>query len=76
MPIPYAVRETGKSEMRLVTIRNLAELHPGFTEPAIRALLQKANDTGLDQHVFRIGRRILIDAIGFEDWVRGGRNGQ
>jgi len=70
MAIPHAAREDQKDGMRLGTVQQVAQTHPGLTEAAVRALVAKAPHNGLTQHIYRIGRRVLIDLDGFERWVR------
>ena len=60
----------------LLTVRQLAERHPAFTEPALRNLIFKAsrdqpvpNKVALEAALRRIGRRVLIDEGGFLEWV-------
>lgn len=66
---------------RLLTVRQLAERHPAFSEASIRWALwcsRSPGDTrareiyaGLSTAVIRLGRRVLIDEPKFLSWVRG-----
>jgi hypothetical protein len=58
------------SRLELSDIHGVIARHPGFTEPALRALIHRADENGLREHLYRIGRRVWIDLNGFEDWVR------
>lgn len=69
---------------RLYTVKQAAEAYPAFSQAALRDLIFKADDrrnsrgeaipgNGLCACLRRIGRRVLIDADGFEDWI--GRHG-
>lgn len=65
----------------LMTVRQLAERHPAFSEAAIRWALFCARSpkgtrahevyAGLRPAVVRVGRKVLIDEPRFLDWVRG-----
>lgn len=65
---------------RLYTVKQAAEAYPAFSQAALRDLIFKADDrrnsrgeaipgNGLAACLRRIGRRVLIDADGFEDWI-------
>lgn len=71
MSIPVAAHEERKRGMRLGTVRQVTQEHPGFTEAAVRGLIHKANRNGLAPYIHRIGRRIMVDLDGFQDWIRG-----
>jgi hypothetical protein len=70
MAIPHVAREEQKKGLRLGTTQQLAKEHPGLSEPRIRALIHKGDKNGLSRHIYRLGRRVLIDLDGFQDWVR------
>jgi hypothetical protein len=61
----------------MVTVRQLAERHPAFSEAALRCLIYKAaRNRGavpqvsvLDTALRRVGRRVLIDEGRFLAWV-------
>ena len=59
----------------LVTVRQLAEVSPAFTEAGIRWLLFQARSNGLERAIVRVGRRVLIDRVAFENWLEEGRVG-
>lgn len=56
----------------LRTVKGLAAESRGtFTEPALRWLIFKANENGLDAALVRVGRKVLIDVEGFNKWLAG-----
>jgi hypothetical protein len=59
-----------ESELRLGTVDDVATQHPGYTTTAIRTLVARADANGLSPHIYRVGRRVFIDLVGFESWVR------
>lgn len=71
----------GSNSSPLLTVRQLAERHPAFSEAAIRwALFCSRSPKGTRAHqiyaglqpaVVRVGRKVLIDEPRFLDWVRG-----
>ena len=70
-----------QSVSSLLTVRQVAERYPAFSEAAIRWALYCAKApqgtraheiyAGLRPAVVRVGRRVLIDEPRFVNWVRG-----
>lgn len=60
--------------MRLFTIKQLAEAHPGFTEPAIRDDVFHAPRNGLAEFhaIVRKGRRVYLDEEQYLAWLLAG----
>ena len=66
--------------MQPLTIRQLSERFPAFSEPALRNLVFCAKErqssqgpipgNGLDRAILRVGRKVLIDAEQFQSWLR------
>lgn len=66
--------------MQPLTIRQLSERFPAFSEPALRNLIFCAKPrlstkgqipgNGLDRAIIRVGRKVLIDAEEFQAWLR------
>ena len=68
--------------MKLYTVADFPNAYPAFTEPSLRNLIFKAGrrhssdgeipGNGLIEAgaIVRIGRKVLIDADRFFDWVR------
>ncbi len=56
---------------KLLTVRQVCEAHPAFTEGGLRFLIFKSASNGLDAAgaVIRIGRKVLIDETAFLAWV-------
>lgn len=75
------MKETGT--VSPLTVRQLSERLPAFTEPALRWAIfcakapagSKAHETyaGLRSAIIRIGRRVLIDENRFLAWVASRR---
>jgi hypothetical protein len=65
-----APAQTPTENLRLGDVDALVREHPGFTTPAVRTLIHRAKDNGLDRHIYRVGRKVLVDLNGFQDWVR------
>jgi len=65
--------------MTPLTIRQLSERYPAFSEPALRNLVFCAKPrqstkgpipgNGLDRAIIKIGRKVLVDADSFIVWV-------
>ncbi len=60
----------------LVTVTQLAEKSPAFTEASIRWKIFQAENNGLDRALVKVGRRVLIDVVEFERWLEGQRLGE
>lgn len=61
---------------RWVTANQLRAEQPWLTDPALRNYIWRADENGLAEHIRRVGRRVLIDAVGFDHWIEqqhGGR---
>lgn len=66
-----------QSQRVLLSVRQLAERHPAFTEPALRSLIFKVSrrrsavphGDALEAALRRVGRRVLIDEGRFLEWV-------
>lgn len=71
--------------MTPLTIRQLSERYPAFSEPALRNLVFCAKPrqstkgpipgNGLDRAIIRVGRKVLIDAEQFQVWLREKQGG-
>ena len=55
----------------LVTVSQLCQRNPAFTEGGIRWWLFHRESNGLGQAVTRCGRRLYIDEGKFFDWLDG-----
>ena len=51
------------------TVRQVSQAEPSFTEPAIRWHVFNAKRNGLEPHIRRIGRKVLINVAGFRQWI-------
>jgi len=52
-----------------MTVRQLAEKYPAFSESGIRWLLFNRKTNGLSSAVTKLGKKVLIDNEKFEEWV-------
>jgi len=57
---------------RYESIKQISTRHPGFTPDAIRGLVFRKDSNGLSPYIRKVGRRVLIDGIGFDAWIDGG----
>ena len=59
--------------LALLSVRELARRHPGFTEQAIRALVKRRHRNGLRASgaIIRQGRRVLFNERRFVAWAEG-----
>jgi hypothetical protein len=53
----------------LVTVKQLSEFSPAFTESSLRSLIFHSKTNGLEEAIVRIGRRVLIDLEAFDRWL-------
>ena len=60
----------------LLTVKQLAEKSPAFSEASLRFLIFCAEKNGLSRALVKVGRRILIDVAEFERWLESQRLGE
>lgn len=53
----------------LLTVAQLAEINPAFTESTIRWWIFNAEEFGFCKCVIRIRGRVYIDRVAFEAWL-------
>ena len=74
MPTSHLANQATRANppLRLGGVNDVANEHPAYRgkQGAIRALIARAEENGLSPHVYRIGRRVLIDLNGFDQWIR------
>ncbi len=61
---------------RLLPVKHLVQRHPNIgTEAAVRFQVFQAETNGLAEHgaVLRVGRKVLIDADRYLDWLTAHR---
>ena len=51
------------------TAKQLPVLQPAFSESAIRWHIFNARQNGLQPHIRRVGRKVLINVAGFGVWI-------
>lgn len=54
---------------QFLTVKQTAEKFPAFTESSIRYHLFHRKTNGLTKHIRKIGRKVLIDEVGFQSWI-------
>lgn len=60
-------KKTVKKAQRLVTLRQITEMHPGFTSGRLRWL--KEANPGFRKCTRKIGKRIYVDEHAFNAWL-------
>ena len=60
----------------LLTVKQLAQKCPAFTEASLRWMIFNAEMNGLNQALMKVGRRVLIDVPQFERWIESQRLGE
>ena len=55
---------------KLLTVSQLAEEYPAFSEKLIRWWIYNEKTNGLSASIVRIGRRIFINQVEFETWLK------
>jgi len=53
----------------ILTVSQLAELNPAFSEATIRWWIFNAETNGFSRCLVRIGGRVFIDRAAFEQWL-------
>lgn len=63
----------------LLTVPSFSKKHPAFSQPSLRALIDKARSrmssrgpipgNGLSSAIVRLGRRVLLDEEAFFQWL-------
>lgn len=61
------------TQKRYMTVRQVAQAYPAMTEGALRWLRSNGSKNGFDSCVLNVGRKLLIDADAFEQWLDGHR---
>ena len=51
------------------TPKKLAAIEDAFSESSIRWHVFNAKRNGLDPHIRRIGRKVLVNVAGFREWI-------
>jgi hypothetical protein len=61
---------------QLLTLNQLTSRHPAFTLDALRSLIFRRLENGLNESgaIVRIGRRVLVDADAFDRWLASRRH--
>jgi len=59
---------------RLITVRQLCQNHPAFSEASVRWYIFKSADNGLSASgaISRLGRKVLVDEQKFIEWAKSG----
>jgi hypothetical protein len=80
MPATHLAAQANRANpaLELGDVNDVTERHPAYKgkQGAVRALIARADENGLAPHIYRVGRRVLIDLIGFEQWVREQQGGR
>ena len=65
-----------EKKYNLMTVKQICEKHSWLPYGGLRWLIFNKNKNGLEKCVYKIGRRVLIDEYGFQDWVESHRQSQ
>lgn len=57
----------------LKTAKQIVAACPALTKDSLKKMMFHSQTNGLEEHLIRLGRRVLIDEQGFLDWLRGRR---
>jgi len=60
----------------LLTVTQLSEKSPAFSEASLRWLIFNKEINGMDSALVKVGRRVLIDIVEFERWLEDQRLGE
>lgn len=55
--------------MSFLTVRQTSEHYPAFTQNSLRWIIFNSKLNGATTFIRKVGRKILIDADGFEKWI-------
>jgi hypothetical protein len=72
---PPAQAPLWRSVAALAESLNAGATRPTFTPHGIRHYIRFAGTNGLARHIRRLGAKILIDEIGFRQWIDGHDSG-
>lgn len=61
--------------MPYLTVRQMAEKHPAFSEASLRYHIFHEKQNGLAEAIRRVGRKILINEGQFFEWVESQNGG-
>jgi hypothetical protein len=67
--VPRAASPLGS----LKTAKQIVAACPALTKDSLKKMMFHSKTNGLEAHLLRLGRRVLIDEEGFLDWLRGRR---
>ena len=51
------------------TPKQLSTIETAFSESSLRWIIFQAKRNGLEPHIRRIGRKVLINVAGFRQWI-------
>ncbi|ADO00837.1 MAG: hypothetical protein ACD_55C00094G0007 [uncultured bacterium] len=61
-----------------LTVKQLAEKYPAFTEGALRSLIFHRESNGFAPAVLKLGKKVVLSETAFIEWVEkgGGKSAQ
>ncbi len=65
-PPPCPASPLGK----LKTAKQIVAACPALTKDSLKKMMFLSQTNGLEEHLLRLGRRVLFDEQGFLDWLR------
>ncbi len=72
-PAAVAAAEPVSPLGRLKTAKQIVASCPALTKDSLKKMMFHSTTNGLETHLLRRGRRVLIDEQGFLEWLRGQR---
>jgi hypothetical protein len=72
-PALAAVPRTASALGGLKTAKQIVTACPALTKDSLKKMMFHSKTNGLEAHLLRLGRRVLIDEQGFLAWLRGRR---
>jgi hypothetical protein len=57
-------------EQYCCTVKDIVQKYPAFSEATIRWWIFQASTNGFDKCIIKIGGRIYIDQMKFDEWIR------
>lgn len=57
----------------LLSVSDISKINPTFSESTIRWWIFNADQTGFDSCLVRVGGRVYIDRLAFDEWLESNR---
>ncbi len=70
---PTSVAPISSPLASLKTSKQIVAACPALTKDSLKKMMFRSRTNGLEAHLVRLGRKVLIDERGFSEWLRGKR---